>query len=203
MSPRSSRPPATLHRRSHVVSILCTCVRTMAVRQHCVSHAILRSKSNRVSSLSHLPFPNPFLLCSHILPRGRRRTKTGILSRGTPLGPSLGHQDVRAQGRPTHRKASSPRNAVGPPSPVHLYSRISDHLLLQSHCTETHLLTSKRLSRTCQLDRELHNITFHCHQLEDKRKKGEIRPVFKFINMRGCICAFSIYTRVRVYSRYS
>jgi hypothetical protein len=43
-----------------------------AVRQRCVAHAIPRSSSNRVSSLTHLPFPNPFLLCSHILPRGRR-----------------------------------------------------------------------------------------------------------------------------------
>jgi hypothetical protein len=74
---------------------------------------------------------------------------------------------------------------------LHLPTSIPVFLIIGfcSHCTETHLLTSKRLARTCQLERELHNVAVHCRQLQEKKiKKGEIRPcVYIYARLHMCL----------------
>ena len=93
------------------------------------------------------------------------------------------HKDAQNIERQLHHEMQSVR--------LHLPTSIPVFLIIGfcSHCTETHLLTSKRLARTCQLERELHNVAVHCRQIQEKKnKKGEIRPcVYIYARLHMCL----------------
>ena len=139
-SPRSSRPPATLHRRSHVVSILCTCVRTMLFAS-AVSLMLFRAVVATEFPLSHTSlFPIPFSFALTFSPAAAVAPSQALCPEELPVFPSdikmSAHKDAQHIEKHLHHEMQSVRLHLSTCIPVFLITCFCKHF------TETQLLTS-------------------------------------------------------------